>query len=153
MNYFFEHHDQLWYLIAGLSFVIELSVMGLSGPLLFFAIGSLLTGVLASLGLVTTWQMEVFAVGILSAITAVILWTPLKKLQNLKNKNNNSSDMIGLNVPASAEITEHQGNVRYSGVDWNARLAKECHVECIAINTRCEIVAISGTTMIVKPLD
>ena len=46
INYFTENHAQLFYLIAGLSFVIELTILGMSGPLLFFAIASVLTGFL-----------------------------------------------------------------------------------------------------------
>ena len=63
MEYFLENPDHLWYLIAGISFVIELSIMGLSGPLLFFAIASLTTGILVSIGFVEGWQSEVLTVG------------------------------------------------------------------------------------------
>ncbi|WP_235015222.1 hypothetical protein [Oceanicoccus sp. KOV_DT_Chl] len=44
VQHFSNHHDQLYYLIAGLSFVVELTVIGLGGPLLFFAIATLVTG-------------------------------------------------------------------------------------------------------------
>ena len=74
MEYFLENPDHLWYLIAGISFVIELSIMGLSGPLLFFAIASLLTGILVSIGIIDGWQSEVFSVGLLTALIAFILW-------------------------------------------------------------------------------
>jgi len=152
MQYFLENPDHLWFLIAGLSFVIELSIMGLSGPLLFFAIASLITGILVNTGLLNDWQTQVLAVGILTGITALILWKPLKKFQNTRTSTDTSSDMIGLKVPASADITSTSGSIRYSGINWNAKLADDCHVEKINDKSQCEIVAISGNTMLVKPV-
>jgi len=152
MQYFLENPDHLWYLIAGISFVVELSLMGLSGPLLFFAIASLVTGVFVSLGLIDGWQSEILTVGILTAFIAVILWKPLKKFQNSKNKTDNSSDMIGLKVPASSDISSTSGSIRYSGIDWQARLADEVSVELINDASQCQIVAITGNTMLVKPV-
>jgi len=152
MQYFLENPAHFWFLIAGLSFIIELSIMGLSGPLLFFAIASLITGVLVSIDLLDSWQIQVLAVGILTAITAIILWKPLKNLQNSRTATDTSSDMIGLKVPASADITATSGSIRYSGINWNARLAEECSVDKICNTSPCVIVAISGNTMLVKLL-
>lgn len=152
MEYFLENPDHLWYLIAGISFVIELSIMGLSGPLLFFALASLTTGILVSFGIVGTWQGEVLTVGLLTALIAAMLWKPLKSLQNSKDKTDNSSDMIGLTVAASSEITMTSGSIRYSGIDWQARLAEEVDIDSITEKSQCEIVAITGNTMLVKAL-
>lgn len=153
MQYFFEHHAHFWYLLAGLSFVIELSIMGLSGPLLFFAIASLITGILVNMGLINDGQTQILAVGILTAIAAIMLWKPLKKLQNSKTATDTSSDMIGIQVPASTDITATNGSIRYSGINWNARLDSNCNVEKINDKSLCIIVAISGNTMLVKPVE
>ena len=152
MQYFLENPAHLWYLIAGVSFVIELSVMGLSGPLLFFALASLVTGILVSLGVVGGWQSEILTVGLLSALIAVILWKPLKSLQNAKEKTDNSSDMIGLEVAASSDISKTSGSIRYSGIDWQARLAEEANVDLIRESSQCSIVAITGNIMLVKSI-
>jgi membrane protein implicated in regulation of membrane protease activity len=152
MEYFLENHHHLWYLLAGVSLVIELSIMGLSGPLLFFAMASLVTGVLVNIGMISGWESEVLTVGILSAIIAAVLWKPLKKLQNAKEANDNSSDMVGLKVPVSTDVTAMAGAIRYSGIDWQARLAEGIEVESINQDSQCEIVAISGNTMLVKPV-
>lgn len=152
MDYFLENPDHLWYLIAGISFVIELSIMGLSGPLLFFAIASLITGFLVFLGIVDGWQSEIFTVGVLTALIAVILWKPLKALQNSKAKTDNSSDMIGLKVMVSEDITDMAGSIRYSGINWQARLADDADVTIINNHSQCVIVAISGNTMLVQPI-
>jgi hypothetical protein len=150
MQYFFENHEHLWYLIAGLSFLVELSIMGMSGPLFFFAIASLIIGVLVSFGIVGGWQSEILTVGLLTGIIAIALWKPLKRLQNSKSATDNSSDMIGLLVIASSDINKISGSIRYSGIDWQARLADNCTAEFIPDASQCKIVAISGNTMLVK---
>lgn len=152
MEYFLENTAHLWYLIAGISFVIELSVMGLSGPLLFFAISSLTTGILVNIGFIDSWQSEIFTVGLLTAIVTIVLWKPLKSLQNSKNKTDNSSDMIGLTVLATTEINVSSGTIRYSGINWQARLADETNGITIDEKSQCKIVAITGNTMLVKAL-
>lgn len=151
MQYFLENPDHLWYLMAGISFVIELSIMGLSGPLFFFALASLVTGILVSIGFIDGWQSEVLTVGLLTAIIAAVLWKPLKSLQNSKKKTDNSSDMIGLTVPVSSEINSTSGSIRYSGINWQARLADDANVDLINEQSQCQIVAITGNTMLVKP--
>lgn len=152
MEYFLENPDHLWYLIAGVSFVIELSIMGLSGPLLFFALASFGTGILVSVGFIDGWKSEILTVGLLTAVIAVVLWKPLKSLQNSKRNTDDSSDMIGLTVLVSSEINSTSGSIRYSGIDWQARLADEVNVESINEQSQCQIVAITGTTMLVKPV-
>jgi hypothetical protein len=126
--------------------------MGLSGPLLFFAIASVITGFLINIGLIEGWAIEVLVAGILSAVIAVLMWKPLKNLQNTRNKTDQSSDMIGLQVTVANDISKASGSIRYSGINWNARLADEVDVKVIDQNQLCEIVAITGTTMLVKPL-
>ncbi|MEI6895785.1 MAG: NfeD family protein [Colwellia sp.] len=151
MQTFLENHQLIWYAIAGLSLVVELGMMGLSGPLLFFALASIVTGVLVHLGVVSGWQSEIFMVGVLTAIIAVLLWKPLKKLQNPSSKTDESSDMIGLTVPAVDEITATTGSIRYSGLNWPARLADDVDVGVIESQSMCIIAAVTGTTMLVKP--
>jgi hypothetical protein len=147
-----EHHQFIWYALAGISLVLELSIMGLSGPLFFFAIASAITGVLVGLGIIDGWAIEVLTVGILSALITLIMWKPLKKLQNSRSKTDESSDMIGLQVTVVDEINHSSGSIRYSGLNWNARLAEEANVEVIGSNQVCVIAAITGTTMLVKPV-
>lgn len=152
MEYFSQHHDQLFYLVAGLSFIVELTVMGVGGPLLFFAIASVLTGVLISLGIITGWEVEFFTAGVLTAITAVILWKPLKVFQNSGGGPDTSSDMIGQQVPTSSEVTASSGSIRHSGINWSSRLAADSGVEHIPTDTACMITGVDGNVMLVKPL-
>ena len=52
-------HDRFFYVLAGISFILELSLLGFSGPLLFFAIASLVTALLISADLISGWEAEI----------------------------------------------------------------------------------------------
>ncbi|MCP3907894.1 MAG: NfeD family protein [Oceanicoccus sp.] len=151
VQYFLDDHARLLFLLSGISFAIELTIMGLGGPLLFFAIATFITGILVSAGVITGWESEILVVGVLTAVIAITLWKPLKNLQNNGGGPDTSSDMIGQNVASSSEITRHGGTIRYSGIDWNARLDAECSVDNIAEGERCLITAVDGNVMIVLP--
>jgi len=90
-------------------------------------------------------------VGVLTAAIAALLWKPFKRFQNSGGRSDTSSDMIGLTVPVSAEISHNGGSIRYSGINWKARLALASET-AIAPDERCEIVAVEGNVMIVKAL-
>ena len=151
MQYFADHHDHLFYLIAGISFIIELTILGMGGPLLFFAIASFITGLLISLGVLSGWEMEIFALGVLTALTTLLLWKPFKNFQNSGGGADTSSDMIGREVSASSDISANAGTIRYSGIDWTSRLDDQSGVKLITKGEQCIITSVDGNIMIVKP--
>ena len=151
-DYFAQNNDQLLYAIAAISLLLELGVLGMSGPLLFFAFSCLITGLLVSAGLVSGWEMEVLLVGLLSVVSSLLLWKPLKNYQNAKEAPNHSSDMIGRQLPVTITITAEEGRVAYSGIEWQARLAVTSTTP-ITVGARAEVVAIDGSLLVVKGLD
>ena len=151
MDYFSQHHDQLLYAVAAVSLLLELGVLGMSGPLLFFAFSCLITGLLVSAGLISGWEMEVLLVGVLSVASALLLWKPFKNYQNAKEAPNTSSDMIGRQLPVTLAITTGSGRVAYSGIEWQARLAKT-QITPIEPGASAEVVAVDGSLLIVKAL-
>lgn len=151
-EYIAGHHAEVFYFIAGLGLIIELTITGLSGPLLFVAFASLITGLLIDLGIISGWETEILALGILSAATTLLLWKPFKNFQNSSDGSDSSSDMIGKQVPASAEITATSGSIRYSGINWSSRLAEDL-ADPIAEGASCIIIAVDGNIMIVEPVD
>lgn len=153
INYFSENHDHLFYVIAGVSFMVELTLLGVSGPLMFFAVASFITAVLINFNIISGWEAELFSVGILTGITALILWKPLKKFQNAGGGPDTSSDMIGQQVPVSNEVTAAGGTIRHSGINWNARLLGGSNVESIPEGTMCVIGSVEGNVMLVKPVE
>lgn len=150
IDHFVQNQDHLLYAIAGLCLVTELSVLGMSGPLLFLALGCLLTGVMVSIGMISGWEMEVFSVAVLAALSAALLWKPLKTFQNAGVGRDTSSDMIGKVLPVTQLITRDQGTVAYSGIDWQARL-DVAYNEPVAVGSRAHVVAVQGALLLVRP--
>lgn len=150
INYLQNHHDQLLYIIGAIALIVELSVTGLSGPLLFFGLSCLITGVLVSTGIIQGWEFEVLSVGLLSGVVALLLWQPLKRFQGNRLVQDTSSDMIGQTVPVSEVVTLNGGKVRHSGINWNARLSETATVELLDVGLRVKIVAVDGNILIVE---
>ena len=148
-----SHHDLVFYLLSGLAFVLELTVMGLSGPLLFFAIGAFITGVLISMGLSSGWESEILICGVITLITAVLMWKPLKRFQNKEASPDTSSDLIGREVPVVGTVTITAGTIRYSGIEWQARLVADASIEQIEAGQLCVIKQIDGTILKVLPVN
>lgn len=144
-----EHHDKVLYCLAAISLIIELTLIGLSGPLLFFSVGCLITGILVSLQVISGLEIEILSVGLFSLISAVLLWKPLKKIQGDGQTQDDSSDLIGQVVIASETISAHAGAVRHSGINWTARLDNNDAQE-IESQSRVIITAVNGNILLVK---
>jgi inner membrane protein len=150
INHFSEHHDHLLYAIAGACLLLEMGVLGMSGPLLFLAVGCAATGILVTLNILNGWEYELLSVGILTSLATTLLWGPLKKFQNAGGGPDTSSDMIGKILPVTLEITRDQGRVAYSGIEWQARLDSATHAS-ITPGHRAIVTAVDGSLLLVKP--
>lgn len=148
-DYMLNNHDKLLYVIAAISLLIELTLIGLSGPLLFFSIACALTGVLVSFQIINGWEMEVLFVGLFSFLSAMVLWQPLKRFQGNVQVSDQSSDLIGQNVFASEAITESSGSVRHSGINWSARIDDNADVVEIAKGQKVVITGVRGNIILV----
>lgn len=149
IEYFSQHQDYFFYALAGICLLVELGLLGISGPLLFVAFGSLLTGIFISLGLIHAFSIAIVIFAGLSVASAALLWTPLKKLQNKEVGPETSSDMVGKILPVTARITHADGRVTYSGIEWLARLDSSSN-EAIEIEGRAEVTSVDGTILVVK---
>ncbi|VAW62381.1 hypothetical protein MNBD_GAMMA09-3597 [hydrothermal vent metagenome] len=150
VEYFLQNHDKLLYVIAGLSLVLELTVMGLSGPLLFFSVGCAITGLFVSFGFLSDWEYEALSVGMSTSLCALLLWKPLRKFQGPARVSDSSSDMIGQVVPVNDEVTASGGSIRHSGISWQARLDPGCGLKSLESGMRVEICAVDGNVMVVR---
>lgn len=149
IDYFSQHQDYFFYALAGICLLVELGLLGISGPLLFVALGSLLTGIFISLGLIHAFSIAIVIFAGLSVASAALLWTPLKKLQNKEVGPETSSDMVGKTLLVTARITNTDGRVTYSGIDWLARL-DSLSSEAIEVESRAEVTSVDGTLLLVK---
>lgn len=152
LYYLSAHHDQAFYLLGGVSLMIELSVIGFGSPLLFIGIAAFITGILSSFGIVVGWEYEIFSLGLVTAVITLLLWKPLKNFQNSGGGPDTSSDMIGQEVVASTDITSVSGTIRHSGIDWQSRLDSSSDVDSIDDGSLCVITGVKGTVMIVNEL-
>ncbi len=150
IDYFSQHQDYFFYALAGICLLIELALLGISGPLLFVALGSLLTGVFISLGLVHAFSVAIVLLAGLSVSSAALLWGPLKKLQNKEAGPETSSDMVGKVLLVTARISQIEGRVSYSGVEWMARL-DSASLEPVEAENLVEVTSVDGTLLRVKP--
>jgi membrane protein implicated in regulation of membrane protease activity len=151
IDYFALHQDYFFYALAGICLLVELALLGFSGPLLFVAVGSLLTGAFISLGLVHVFSVAVVLLAGLSVASAALLWGPLKKLQNKEVGPETSSDMVGKVLRVTARITPVDGRISYSGVEWLARL-DSASSEAIEAESRAEVTSVDGTILVVKAI-
>lgn len=149
IDYFVQNPAHLFYTITGLCLVMELGVLGMSGPLLFVALGSLMTAILISLGVIHGWQMALLSLGLLTAVSALLLWKPFKRFQNAAVPPDTSSDMIGRVLPVAQTITCDQGTVSYSGIEWQARL--HTSTDPVGASHRVRVVAVDGSLLLVMP--
>jgi membrane protein implicated in regulation of membrane protease activity len=145
----FDNHATLFLSAAFIMLVIELFVLGLAGPLLFVAIGTGLTALLIYLNVITGITAELFTASVLASITALVLWKPLKNFQNSGDNKNTSSDMVGKTVVVMETITKTAGSIRFSGLDWQARLAQSSSLSEIAVDESVVISSVEGTLIIV----
>lgn len=149
IDYFSLHQDYFFYALAGVCLLVELALLGFSGPLLFVALGSVLTGIFISLGLIHSFSIAIVLLAGLSVASAALLWGPLKKLQNKEVGPETSSDMVGKVLLVTARITQVDGRVSYSGVEWLARLDGSSS-EPIEAESQAEVTSVDGTILMVK---
>jgi inner membrane protein len=150
IEHFSQHHDHFLYALACVCLLVELGVLGMSGPLLFIAVGCVMAGLLVTLHIIHSWEIEFLMVGVFAVLSAAMLWKPLKSFQNAGGGPDTSSDMIGKNLPVTFLITRDQGRVFYSGIEWQARL-DDAVVEPIAVTSHVQVVGVNGALLIVKP--
>jgi inner membrane protein len=149
IDFFSQHQDYFFYALAGICLLVELALLGMSGPLLFVALGSLLTGIFISLGLVHAFSVAIVLLAGLSVSSAALLWGPLKKWQNKEVGPEMSSDMVGKVLLVTARVTHSDGRVKYSGVEWLARLDSSSS-EPIEADNRVQVTSVDGTLLKVK---
>jgi membrane protein implicated in regulation of membrane protease activity len=152
MELFNMDHANTLYALAGLSVIVELTILGIGGPLLFLAIGLLSTGILVDVSVISGWEAIILSVAVQTTIATLLLWKPLKSFQNKGDQSDTSSDMIGQVVPVSVLVNADGGKIRHSGINWSARLYAGCPNSEIAVGMKATITAVDGTVMIVSPV-
>jgi membrane protein implicated in regulation of membrane protease activity len=116
---------------------IEIVVLGFSTFVLFFVgLAAVLTAVLLFLGLIPDSVLSAsLTISIISTLAAILLWKPLKKLQNKVDKTKAKGDLVGHSFVLTEAVSPAiNPKYRYSGIDW-----KLISTETLAIGTKVEV--------------
>ncbi len=117
---------------------IEVAVLGFSVMILFFiGLGCLITGILIFAGLMpSTLVSSLTGVAVLSLLSAVGLWKPLKKMQDEVIKTDVKGDLIGYSFVLESDISPREhGLHKYSGIEWKVKSE-----DTISAGTEVEVV-------------
>lgn len=139
-------------LVIGLALLaLDIAVIGLS-PLMFFALGALVTSALLYLTGFRPSMIETTALAAaLSLAIALVGRKPLQRFQNADIEEDTSSDLIGRELTTTHEVTKTRGVVYWSGVEWQARLATDAGAETLAPGVRARVTAIENLTLVLTP--
>lgn len=117
---------------------IEVAVLGFSVFFLFFlGLASLVSGLLMYMGIVPETPVSALvSLAALTAASALLLWRPLKTMQEHVDHGQVQSDVIGYSFALDSDIDPATpGNHRFSGVTWKVKSA-----EPLSAGTEVEVI-------------
>ncbi|MDQ6964328.1 MAG: NfeD family protein [Mariprofundales bacterium] len=145
-----------FWLVTGVSLlIVELLMFSLSfGLLLFAGVGGLLTALLLFMEVIpATPLVSIVTFATITALAAVLLWRPLKRMQSMVDTEP-ISDWIGLRFRLEQAITRTQpGSISYSGVVWRVEIAAESGLEAIPAGVEVEVLSLDAGVFRVATVD
>ena len=130
-------------LIIGLILLaIEILVLGFSTFFLFFVgVAALVSAGLMYIEVIpVTFLSALLSVAAFTAFAAVILWRPLKQLQQQVDSGEVEQDFIGHSFVLDSDIDVHQpGAHRYSGIEWTVTCDEAISAGTEVVVTRAEV--------------
>ncbi len=141
MDIYSDYLPQLLLVVGLVLLAIEVAVLGFSTFILFFVgLGCVIASGLMYAGVLEHSILTAFfAVGLVTAISALLLWKPLKKLQMQTDTKPVQQDFIGLEFVLSSDVDNlTPGKHRYSGVEWSVvsdhPIEKGAHVKVVRLD-------------------
>lgn len=110
---------QIWLIVGLVMLLAELvSVLLVFG---FFAIGALLTALLASIGVLPTMESQLMAFSVISLLSLILLRKQAKTLLSSRGKHNEYNEFIGETALVIRDIPNSgYGKIYYRGAEWKA---------------------------------
>ena len=89
-----------------------------------------------------------------TAASALVMFKWIRPLLQ-RTQDDSWHDLVGQMTEVTADILPGMqgGTVKWSGVNWKARLVEGCHEEIISKGNSVTVESISGITLFVKPTD
>jgi len=119
---------------------IEIVVLGFSSFVLFFVgCAAVATAGLLYVGIIPdTMLAAMFSTGLLTALSAFLLWKPLKGMQANVDTGKVKSDWVGHRIMLLEDVTpELTPKYHYSGIDW-----KLITTDNLVAGTRVEVIQV-----------
>lgn len=139
---------QIWLIIAGVCFIIEILTVGFF--IFWLAIAALIVAALSLVVPSLVAQTAIFIV--LSSILILFTRSFSKKITRSDNVITNSNRLIGKTAIVKKEISfHHNGQVKVEGELWSAVLDQDYSLT-IPEGSSVKINAISGVKLVVEPI-
>lgn len=139
MTWILDYLPQILMTVGVLALTIEVIVLGFATfILLFIGMALFLSGLMMQLGLLdTNINNAVWLSVVLTSMFAILLWKPLKNIQNKQPAETHDSDFAQVTFTLTGDIDSTSTDVfhSYSGINWQVRssvpLQKGQHVKVI----------------------
>jgi membrane protein implicated in regulation of membrane protease activity len=138
MDWAFNNLAESLLIIGILLLVIEIAVLGFSTFVLFFVgCAAVVTAGFLYVGIIPdTWLAAMFSTGLLTAVSAVLLWKPLKNMQTKVDTTKAKSDLAGHSFVLVEDVgPELTPEYHYSGIDWKLKAS-----EHLVAGTKVEVI-------------
>ena len=154
MTSLLDYLPELLMSLGIIALIIEVAVLGFATFILFFVGLSLLaTGIAMQMGwLSVNVTTAIWANLVVTFVLALVLWKPLKKLQNRSGStaDNEPSDFAQQTFVLTGDVNAHSDDVfyAYSGINWKVRSDQP-----LTQGTKVKVVKIEVSVMWVKPVN
>jgi membrane protein implicated in regulation of membrane protease activity len=138
---------QIWMIIGLLMLVAELVSVVL--VFVFFAVGGLLTALLAALGLLPTLEYQIIAFSVISILTLVIFRKNARRiLETRRDKQEEYKEFVGETAMVIRDIpASGTGKIYYRGAEWSATSTNHAAIEA---GSKVIIQRTEGITLVVE---
>ncbi|MFT6990101.1 MAG: hypothetical protein ACJASL_002079 [Paraglaciecola sp.] len=138
MDWAFNNLAESLLILGILLLVVEVAVLGFSTFVLFFVgCGAVITAGLLYVGIIPdTWLAAMFSTGLLTALSAVLLWKPLKNMQTKVDTTRAKGDLVGHRFVLVEDVApELTPEYHYSGINWKLMAS-----EHLVAGTQVEVI-------------
>jgi len=138
---------QIWMIIGLLMLVAELVSVAL--VFVFFAVGGLLTALLATIGLLPTLEYQIIAFSVISFLTLILFRKNAQKImETRRDKQQEYKEFVGETAMVIRDIPLNgSGKIYYRGAEWSAISVNHNPIEA---GSKVIIQRTEGITLVVE---